>query len=440
MKLIKVSGIALLLLSLTFSKKANAQIITVGDTCPLYSLSNVVNYTSPVLRLSDFKGKAIIVDFWNTYCTSCIEAFPKLDSLQQLFKDTIQIVLVNSESREKTAAFFKRHRNIKIPSLPMINGDTKLKASFPSYGQPYIVWIDKQGIVRNFSNGTNFSKQNLRYFIDGKKLLFRDPTLEKFGPAVKEGNFEYVSFISHCYETLNIGNGEIHEINNGKSVSIKSNCSSVADLCVKAFSEFGKYNFETLYGLSLNTNDSFKYLHPQNLELLDYWLKEHAYNYQLILPKEKFEQAYEIMQQDLMRYFDIDVSIRKKSVSGLLLLKDSDLFSTGQKVVSNRNIQLRDYAVSNPDSFYTFKNEPFDNISRWLKGRLSYFFPFADSTNYTGKISLVIRKSSLEPFNFQQFSEDMNMAGLTCIKENIATSVLFVEEKHFFKKANKDSE
>lgn len=428
MKLIKVSGIALLLLTAVFIKNVKAQELRPGDQCPGYELANVINYTSPVLRLSDFKDKVIILDFWNTYCSSCIQAFPKLDSLQKLFKEEIQIILVTNESSEKMETFFKKHPTITKPGVPMIIGDTKLQESFPAEGRPYIVWIDKQGVVKNFSNGTNVSKQNLRYFIDGKKLLFRDPTIEKFGPAIEEDNFESISFISHCYETLNIGNNEIQENSNGKSVSITNNCSSIVELFIKAFSEFGKYNFKTRYGLKLYVTDSFKYQYPENLELMDHWLNENAYNYQLVLPKSKMEQAYKIMQQDLIRYFDMNVFVKKTPLPGIVLFKDSIIAQLNTKSNFKKNKKVFEYARINPDSVYIFKDEPFQKFSRWLKERLSHFFPFTDSTNYSGYISIVLRKSSLRPFNFQQFKEDLNMAGLNCVHKEIETDVLYIEE------------
>lgn len=428
MKLIKVSGTTLLLLTVIFIKNLKAQELRPGNQYPVYELANVINYTSPVLRLSDFKGKVIILDFWNTYCSSCIQAFPKLDSLQKLFKEEVQIILVNNESSEKIETFFKKHPTITKPGVPMIISDTKLQKSFPAEGRPYIVWIDQQGVVRNFSNGTNLSKQNLRYFIDGKKLLFRDPTLECFGSAIEENNFECISFISHCFETLNIGNNEIQETNNGKSVSLTNNCASIVELFIKAFSEFGKYNFKTRYGLRLYVADSFKYQYPENLELMDNWLNENAYNYQLVLPKSKTEQAYKIMQQDLIRYFDMNVFVKKIPVQGVVLLKDSVNAQSHTKGRYTKNKNSFEHARFNPDSVYIFKDQPFEKFSRWLKEKLSHSFPFIDSTNYSGRISIVVRKSSLRPFNLQQFREDLSTAGLNCVHKEIEADVLCIEE------------
>ena len=70
-------------------------------------LGNVLNYHRSKLSLGDFAGKYIILDFWNQGCVPCIAAFPEIDSLQKHFKDKLQIILVNKESKESTIAFFR---------------------------------------------------------------------------------------------------------------------------------------------------------------------------------------------------------------------------------------------------------------------------------------------------------------------------------------------
>jgi thiol-disulfide isomerase/thioredoxin len=72
----------------------------IGDQCPEVELS-MVNYATPVARLSDFRGKAVILDFWATWCAPCVGSFPKMDSIQKAFPDKLVILPVTYE--EKTA-------------------------------------------------------------------------------------------------------------------------------------------------------------------------------------------------------------------------------------------------------------------------------------------------------------------------------------------------
>src|SRR5438034_9125331 len=73
--------------------------LTIGHQLPEIVFNSVTNYKSKTARLSDFKGKIIILDFWSSFCGSCINLFPHLDSLQQKFKNDLQIILVNTNSK-----------------------------------------------------------------------------------------------------------------------------------------------------------------------------------------------------------------------------------------------------------------------------------------------------------------------------------------------------
>ena len=48
---------------------------------------------SDVIRLSDFRGKTIVVNFWGTTCVHCLEELPAIDRLQKQFADQHLIVL-----------------------------------------------------------------------------------------------------------------------------------------------------------------------------------------------------------------------------------------------------------------------------------------------------------------------------------------------------------
>lgn len=65
-----------------------------------------------VYKLKDFQGKAVILDFWATYCPPCIEEIPHLKQLQAKYgKENLEIVGLHvggDEDRPKVPSFAKR--------------------------------------------------------------------------------------------------------------------------------------------------------------------------------------------------------------------------------------------------------------------------------------------------------------------------------------------
>lgn len=146
----KIKYIILLLLIGVFSFRLKAQIqeLKIGNRVADLDFKNLLNYETKQARLSDFKGKIVIFDFWNTGCGPCISAFPRLDSLQKKFKDQLVILPVTRENNDVVSAFIDRFasvRKIKL-SMPFENQNTELENYFPHLTVPHQTWINKDGI------------------------------------------------------------------------------------------------------------------------------------------------------------------------------------------------------------------------------------------------------------------------------------------------------
>ncbi len=85
-----ISVFLYLFCQVALSANLYSQEVKIGGHVPDITLQNIININQQNFRLSDFKGKLIILDFWGIYCSSCIAAFPKLDSLQTKYNDKIQ--------------------------------------------------------------------------------------------------------------------------------------------------------------------------------------------------------------------------------------------------------------------------------------------------------------------------------------------------------------
>ncbi len=61
---------------------------------------NLINYKYKTAGIEEFGDKIVILDFWSTGCASCIESWPKVQAIQDEFKDKVQIIQVNPWENE----------------------------------------------------------------------------------------------------------------------------------------------------------------------------------------------------------------------------------------------------------------------------------------------------------------------------------------------------
>src|SRR5690625_4642149 len=86
---------------ITNAKKDNT-IYRVGDKAPDFQLQQInKNNDLETIRLSDFKGKGIMLNFWATYCKPCEVEMPYMEELYPQYKDKgIEIVAISLDATE----------------------------------------------------------------------------------------------------------------------------------------------------------------------------------------------------------------------------------------------------------------------------------------------------------------------------------------------------
>jgi thiol-disulfide isomerase/thioredoxin len=148
--------------------------LSIGDTVPDIVFNNVINYKTPSVSLSDFKGRLVILDFWATWCSSCINRFPKMDSLQQAFNGKLQVVLVNNirstgDSEKKIRTFFQRWKGNDQDAfaLPIAMKDTTSERLFPHTFLPHYVWIGPAGTVLAMTASKEVTPAHIQAALDG---------------------------------------------------------------------------------------------------------------------------------------------------------------------------------------------------------------------------------------------------------------------------------
>jgi thiol-disulfide isomerase/thioredoxin len=105
------------------------------------------------VRLSAYKGKVVLVNFWATWCPPCRAEMPDLIRLQRQYRSRgLQVIGITypPENRTDVVRFTK---SIKV-NYPIVLGSRETKALFDaSETLPVTVIIDREGIVRDVVMG-----------------------------------------------------------------------------------------------------------------------------------------------------------------------------------------------------------------------------------------------------------------------------------------------
>ena len=115
-----------------------------GGAAPSLSLKDPAGTTH---HLADYRGKAVLVNFWATWCAPCREEMPSLQALRQrLASRPFAVLAVNlMESEEKIAAFFES----ELIDLPVLMDRDGAAAKRWKVGMlPMSFLIDRSGAIR----------------------------------------------------------------------------------------------------------------------------------------------------------------------------------------------------------------------------------------------------------------------------------------------------
>jgi peroxiredoxin len=98
------------------------------------------------VRLSDFKGKVVLLVFWTTWCPDCRIEMPALEKLHQRFKDrAFALVAVDlRESQTSVQKFFSNH-NLSFTALLDSNGQVGHRFGIRSI--PTAIILDQDGAM-----------------------------------------------------------------------------------------------------------------------------------------------------------------------------------------------------------------------------------------------------------------------------------------------------
>jgi thiol-disulfide isomerase/thioredoxin len=315
------------------TSKQPGSIITNGQPVPNVTITNLLNYPTKTAKISGFNGKLLILDFMNTYCGSCIEALPELQSLQQRFGDKIQIMVVIDEKATRVNAFLKNNAIAQSISLPVVYEDVSLKKLFPHKYVPHEVWI-YHGVVMAITGAQYVTAENINTILEDKPVQwpvktdlagydYHEPILVTNPVTISKGNTP----VNLYYTALT-----------GHLIGVATRKTMTADSIkqVQRIS-FTNYSVLDLYLTTLNDRENFPLSHvqlntrrPENLKYInrkeyrDVWDSKNTFCYEGVFPLNAGKETINHkIGSDLDVYLHLKSAIINHETQCYQLVRDS---------------------------------------------------------------------------------------------------------------------
>lgn len=97
------------------------------------------------VRLRDFRGKLVFVNFWATWCPPCRLEMPSMERLYQTFKPTDFAMLAVSIDRQGAPVVKPFMAELKLTFPALLDSKTEVARQFGLRGLPTTYLIDREG-------------------------------------------------------------------------------------------------------------------------------------------------------------------------------------------------------------------------------------------------------------------------------------------------------
>ena len=145
--------LAPLLKSLVFATFAlsamQALAVAVQDSAPDFTLKSLQGSN---LRLNEYRGQVVLLNFWASWCGPCRQEMPLLDRIHQRYQEAgFAVISVNVEGDEVPARALAKETGVTFPVL--IDTDQRVSELYDLEAMPSSVLIDRDGVVRYIHRG-----------------------------------------------------------------------------------------------------------------------------------------------------------------------------------------------------------------------------------------------------------------------------------------------
>ncbi|MFS0863854.1 TlpA family protein disulfide reductase [Fredinandcohnia sp. 179-A 10B2 NHS] len=127
--------------------------IEIGNTAPDFEVQ-LLGDENETIRLSELRGKKVVINFWASWCKPCREEMPEIQKFYETKSDDVEVLAINmtaSEVKPENAKEFVEGKGYTFPLL----FDVKNQASsdYKVLGLPETFFINSDGTINDYIKG-----------------------------------------------------------------------------------------------------------------------------------------------------------------------------------------------------------------------------------------------------------------------------------------------
>jgi thiol-disulfide isomerase/thioredoxin len=416
----------LLVIILPFNVHSQNRYPAINSSVESLVINNVENTKDGRLHLSRL-DQYLILDFWTSGCSSCMEAFPKMNDCQKKYQKELKIVLVGlpekNRSIEKFYKFYKKKFNLNLTSVY----DSSLFDRFVYSDVPHLVWINKEGRIKAITSTADLTESNIDKFIQDKSFDFVDKSysatnlqrnqIDRSKPLLINGNggrdTDYMFRSILAMWDPRSGRPFVPDLdhyNSSQKFWYQTTGALLQQLYMVAY--FGTNDIRSASADAwpwpiLNIKDSTLFLPNKG--------RYTAYNYSVEAPAtgNKSEQLTKLIQSDLKKYFGYSARLIYQDMQCFKLVaidqeKLNKLKTNGGEMTNFWNVEQEANIIT---------NYPIDGLPNILISALPAVHKLAfDETGFKGNVDLHIQADITDLNSIRQALRNQGLDLLTYMR------------------------
>ncbi len=109
----------------------------------------LLNMDEEKRKLSDYRGKVVLLNFWATWCPPCIREMPSMERLhQQINADDFSVIAINQMEDSDQVFAFTGQLEVDPTFEILFDSRSEVSQVYAVRGLPTTYLIDKQGNIR----------------------------------------------------------------------------------------------------------------------------------------------------------------------------------------------------------------------------------------------------------------------------------------------------